>query len=98
MNKDTISTPLVIALDYPKVALSLAASYVVMEVMHHTLIAGYIAPYLATTLGLSATVVSGISYGLLVGSVLGVSYLAYKAYKYFAKPATINSLAPLQTA
>ena len=75
-----VNTPVINSLNYPKLAGAVLGSYVVLEVMHHVVLGGYLMPYLTTSLGLGATAVSMMTYGALALTALGVSWLVYKMF------------------
>lgn len=54
-----------------------ASGYAILELIHHGLISGYIVPWLMT-MGLSAAMVSYLTYALIALSVAGVGYCIYK--------------------
>lgn len=79
-----VTTPIANNMNYPKLATAVLGSYVVLEVINHVVLGGYIMPYLVTSLGLGATTAGIIMYGALAASALGISYLVYKMF--FNKP------------
>lgn len=66
-------------LQYVGTATVIGAGYVVMEVINHVVLFGYLQTWLVS-LGLSATVISVILYTLLVGTIGLMAYLAWKFY------------------
>lgn len=79
-----VTTPVANNMNYPKLATTVLGSYVVLEVINHVVLGGYIMPYLVTSLGIGATTAGVIMYGALAASALGLSYLVYKMF--FNKP------------
>lgn len=90
-----VQTPIANSLNYPKLAGVIMGSYVVLEVIHHYLLSGYVVPYLASTLALGATATTALLWGGLAVSALGVSYLMYKLF--FATPKKIKTITPIET-
>lgn len=58
-----------------------ASSYAALEVVRHVLVANYLTPFLVN-LGLSAQLITVATNVAIVFAVLGIAYLAYKAYRY----------------
>lgn len=83
-----VTTPVANNMNYPKLATTVLGSYVVLEVIHHAVLGGYVLPYLVTSLGLGATTAGIILYGTLAASAFGISYLIYKMF--FNKTVTVK--------
>lgn len=63
-------------------AVILALSYGAMEVMHHTVINGMLMPWLMS-LGLSSSVISGLSIATGIASILAISLLVVKCVQWY---------------
>ena len=74
----------------PTVAVT-GVTYAALELLNHGVIQTYVMSYV-TGLGLSASVATGICYGLVFIGVVGVGYLIYR---FFVKP--IKEAHPIRT-
>ena len=86
-----VETPVANTMNYPKLAGTVLASYVVLEVVNHVLLGGYVMPWLISTLSLGATTAGVIMYGVLGVTALGLSWLAYK---FFFKKKEVKQVNP----
>ena len=84
-----VTTPVANTMNYPKLAGTVLASYVVLEVLNHVVLGAYVVPYLVGALSLGATAASVLLYGTLAVSALGISWLAYKFF-FKNKEVTVN--------
>lgn len=75
-----VEQPVANSMNYPKLAGTVLASYVVLEVINHAVLGTYLMPYLTTSLGLGMTAASFLTYGIVAVSALGISWLAYKFF------------------
>lgn len=85
-----VTTPVANNMNYPKLATTVLGSYVVLEVIHHVVLGGYVLPYLVSSLGLGATAAGVILYGTLAASAFGISYIIYKMF--FKKSVVVKPL------
>lgn len=86
-----IEQPVANSMNYPKLAGTVIASYVVLEVINHAILGAYVMPYLTTSLGLSMGVASALTYGLVAVSALALSWVAYKFF-FQKKPKVIKNV------
>lgn len=63
-------------------AVILALSYAAMEVLHHSVINSMLVPWLMS-MGLSASVISGLSIAAGIASILAISYLVIKCIQWY---------------
>ncbi len=86
-----VTAPVANTMNYPKLAGTVLASYVALEVINHVVLGSYVMPWVVSTLGLGATAAGAIFYGVLGLSALGLSWLAYK---FFFKKTEVKQVNP----
>lgn len=86
-----VTTPVANTMNYPKLAGTVLASYVVLEVVNHVVLGSYVMPWIISTLGLGATAAGAVFYGVLGLTALGLSWLAYK---FFFKKKEVKQVNP----
>lgn len=63
-------------------AVILALSYGAMEVLHHSVINGMLAPWLMS-LGLTSSVISGLTIAAGIASILAISFIVVKCIQWY---------------
>lgn len=93
-----VEQPVANSMNYTKLAGTVLASYVALEVINHAILGTYVMPYLTTSLGLSMGVASALTYGIVAVSALALSWVAYKFF-FQKKPKVLKNVqyVPVET-